>query len=122
MSNRNRDMNGDEGELAKRISERIHARRERLKMTQADVAARMRVPVPTYAGWDNGNHLPSPVDLARIASALGVHVAYLYGEISEEQMADEVVLRLYRELPPVARSVARSMIESLAVQVKEGKF
>ena len=110
-------MDTEKARMTKEISRRIQHRRNYLRMTQEDMARRLGEPVGTYSRWDNGANPVSVVDLARIADALGVSAGYLLGEISEEEMADDAMLKLYRELPEAHQAATRAFILSLHQQV-----
>jgi len=51
--------------------ERIRARRKSLKLTQADIASRLKITPPSYSQIETGNSSPSLDTVSRVAEALG---------------------------------------------------
>jgi len=78
----------------KLLSQRIKALRERLKLTQDELAEKAKIPFPSYRGIEYGKTLePGISSVAGIARALNVSIDYLYyGETKDSKRADLHVL------------------------------
>jgi len=55
----------------------IKAAREKAGLTQEQVAERIGVTQPTYAGWETGKRNPKQETLKKIAAAIGIDVSQL---------------------------------------------
>jgi transcriptional regulator with XRE-family HTH domain len=56
------------------FQEQLRQYRQRLGLTQADVAARLNVKQPTYADIESGTNPPNVATLERVAAALGLEL------------------------------------------------
>lgn len=62
------------GELAVRLLASLIEARKKAKLSQAEVARRMRVPQPAVVRLEAGTHSPTLSTLARYAAAVGVRL------------------------------------------------
>ncbi|MBQ7263692.1 MAG: helix-turn-helix domain-containing protein [Synergistaceae bacterium] len=85
------------------VAERIKRARERMKLTQRDVAALVGISPITLGRWEWGQRTPRFEDLSRLAAALDTTVSYLSGE-TEEPSRERAALQpspLNDDAPPV---------------------
>lgn len=78
-------------ELAISLGRRIKARREELKMSQGQLAAKVgtdAVNNQRVSDWERGVHKPNDRHMADIAGALEKPVSWFYGEGDEEPAPD----------------------------------
>lgn len=59
------------------LGDRIRKAREHAGLKQSDLAPHVYKSRTTIAGWENGQHAPSPLELRAIATATGVPVDWL---------------------------------------------
>ncbi len=107
---------------AQAISRRIQDRRRHLRLTQQDLAERLGEPLGTVNRWDGGHNVISSLDLVAVARALGTSAGHLLGEVTEAEMADEVLLAQYRALPAPAQAAARAVLCALSEQAEAGRL
>ena len=105
-----------------RIRNRIRARREELGLTLTAVADEVELNKGELSQIETGRRVPSPVELARLASALGGEPEQLY-PIMEVPDLEEVVGRIGRpraeleqelEIAPAEREHLRRFAEPVA--------
>src|SRR5690242_3301662 len=65
------------------VGERIRERREREKMSQAELAAESGVTAQTILNYEAGTRDPRSKELIRIAKALRTTVGWIIGEIDD---------------------------------------
>lgn len=97
----------------KDISRRIQDVRKRRGLTQDEVARQLGEPLGTYARWDGGQTELSSTNIVRVARALGCPVAFLYGELSMEEMEAHNALENYAALSPYQQRIVLAFIRSL---------
>lgn len=66
--------------MAATVASRIVRARDRLKLSDADLARRLKVTRSTVHDWVHGEHEPNLASLRRISKALGVDLSELLGE------------------------------------------
>jgi len=99
--------------------------RERLRLSQQDVADILGVTQSTVAMWENGSNKPTYRNLSKLAEAFGITIGEL-AEESEEKEKSPVVIdeaRVYAErvmgLPDDAKKLALDLLDYLENQQKE---
>ncbi len=96
------------------VGERIREIRERLRLTQEELATRSGVSKGFLSDVENDKSGPSAEYLLRIANALGASVDYLLkGENAEAQMAAPVMIP--QELSKVAEELRLTYAQTLQV-------
>lgn len=96
------------------VGERIKDIRERLHLTQEELAGRSGVSKGFLSDVENGKSNPGAAYLLRIANALGASVDYLLkGEEAEAQVATPVVIP--QELSKVAEELRLSYAQTMQV-------
>lgn len=85
----------------KSAAKRIRATRERLGLTQAQLAAQASITPAAISQIEAGDRTPSTPILRRISSVLKVSIDYLLGATDEVEykdlLADEQVRKFYRQ-------------------------
>jgi transcriptional regulator with XRE-family HTH domain len=77
---------------------RIREARERLGISQEELAERLNKKQRAISEYENGNRRMFVTDLPDLAQVLGVPVSYFFdGEITKDQL-DEVILSEFRRL------------------------
>lgn len=79
--------------FANAIGKRISSARRHLKVTQKDLAGVLDISQPNLYYIESGRHLPSEETVEKIANALGIASAWIYGQtheggVSYEEQAD----------------------------------
>lgn len=101
---------------AKDLGERMKARRLYIRLSQADVAARIPVPTNTYNRWETGVNTVPTVELPNVAKALGISVSWLFSD-DDQTVADDSEVAMYwngiaPELKPAAKASLRALYEA----------
>lgn len=65
---------------------RIQIERERLGLTRARLAARADLHPSEYGKFEAGRHKPYPVQVERLAQALGVPAESLFEQVPDSQL------------------------------------
>jgi len=65
--------------IVEAVGERIRARRERLRMTQQDVANGLQVSAQAVSKWERGDNAPDVSVLVQLSQLLGVSLDWLLG-------------------------------------------
>lgn len=80
------------------VGQRIKQRRRELRLTQAQLAAKLKLSQPTLSAYESGQqHIP-PYHLERIADALGVEQRYLRADTAAGRAAlPDLVMNLQGE-------------------------
>ena len=94
------------------IGERIRARREYLQLTQTDIASKMGTSRVNYGRYESGETNVTAEDLGRLASVLGVPVAYFYGD-DDGGAVDEDVMLYYNGVPDDAKPIVRAAVKAI---------
>ena len=66
--------------MANSIGERIKQQREKMALTQAQVAERLYVTQQTVARWESDKHVPPVKAIQDLAEMFGVEASYFFGE------------------------------------------
>ena len=75
-----------------RFALRLKTRRDRLGLTQVDLAEKSKISARSIASWESGLNLPNGALLARLATALGVTESWLLGyDLEAESVRSESV-------------------------------
>lgn len=69
------------------IGERIKTARERLSMSQAELARQMQQSRGVVFGWESGRNRPEQTSMMKLAQILGVSISYIYGETDDPRPA-----------------------------------
>lgn len=69
--------------MAEAVAETIRAERAARKWSQAELAARAGIPRVTYIRYETGDRRPSLVQVAQIASALGLSLTAFSRRVEE---------------------------------------
>src|SRR5688572_11726469 len=72
-----------EQEFFSEMGKRIRGARKRLNITQSDLGARLGIAQEMVSRYETGSRELSAVEIQNFAKALGVSVAFLYGEATE---------------------------------------
>lgn len=67
----------DQATFVGRLAAVIRTRRERAKLTPAEVCKRLKIGASTYYRWESGERPPRTEDLPALAAALGCTVRQL---------------------------------------------
>lgn len=90
---------------------RIREARERLGISQEELAVRLQKKQNSISEYESGNRRMFATDLPALAQALGVPIAYFFeGELGKDEL-DEMILSEFRRLSsPEAREVAIGLL------------
>lgn len=78
--------------MASTLSQRIIQSRERLRISQRGLARQLEVTHSAVQNWENGNHVPDSMNLAKMADLFNVSTDWLLGR---ERSADHHECRQY---------------------------
>lgn len=110
-------------DVDKVIAENIIRHRERLGITQAELARRVGVKRPTVTQWEAGKG-PGKEIIPRIADALGITIDELYRRPTEYRAGEVIALnrgKLPPNLPPEALRELEEHIEYLEWKYGRGR-
>lgn len=95
------------------MGHRIRQARERLGISQEELAFRIGKTQNAISTYENGNRMPHLSHLPELARALGVPIAYLFGDLEP----DEEMIEMYNRLNPEAKRLALAYIHMLKEQI-----
>jgi transcriptional regulator with XRE-family HTH domain len=109
---------------------RVKAARERLGLSQAELAAAVGVVQSAASQWERGERVPSTDNLAKLAKVLGVSMSWLAGEAVAESpeaqamtsaTASPTAILADFESPPGLRELAsqRDVVKALKITSQE---
>jgi transcriptional regulator with XRE-family HTH domain len=78
---RRKEMTPEDRAFYKALGERLIKQREKIGLTQAEVAAALRIAQQTYAAYETGTHRVPVVLLEKLAEILATDVHYLLGSV-----------------------------------------
>jgi transcriptional regulator with XRE-family HTH domain len=84
--------------------ERLRKAREISRLSQSELAERVKVQPPVISHFENGKRSPSVITLRRLADALDVSVDYLLGRSDDpkggatDPVGDTPLARVYRKM------------------------
>ena len=93
--------------------------REMRKLTQAELAAKAKLPAGAISHFETGQRRPSFENLLKLADALSVTVDYLLGRKLEPEGAGEEAAALFRDLAR-ASDADRELIRDL-IRMRQSK-
>jgi transcriptional regulator with XRE-family HTH domain len=105
------------------IGRRIATAREKLRMSQDEMARMLKVSKGAVGQWEIAYTLPRPARMKRLADVLGVSMEWLLtGDEPEEKVRAQTVtelavLQIVRSLPPEKQAAALAMLRGLAATV-----
>lgn len=62
----------------------LKAEREKVNLSQEDVAKRLNINRVTYTGWESGKHNPNVEDIIRLAEFFKTSTDYLLGRYTKQ--------------------------------------
>lgn len=95
------------------IGQRIRARRELRRITQADLARELERGQGTIAKYESGEVVLRPEQILVIANLLKVSVSYLFGEDDADLLASAAALGDLSKLTPDETTAIVLLIKSL---------
>ncbi len=98
---------------AKIIGRRIRKARERLGLSQDELAATVGRDQRTISEYENGKRKVSATDLPEFAKVLNVSVLYFYEEEATRNDLDEALLLEFQHLPTI--EMKQAIIEAVRV-------
>jgi len=72
----------------KEFKQRLKSKKDEIGFSATQIAKKLEVSVATVTNWLNGEYLPRPETLAKLANLLGVTVAWLKYGTSETKVED----------------------------------
>ena len=102
--------------VSRELVERIRRRREELDMTQEEVARRMGMNTFTYGNYERGRVLFGEEHLRLLSEILDAPVSWMFGEMPEDDFADDEAAAWYNGIAPTLRPAARAMLKTLYEQ------
>lgn len=106
------------------LGKRLLEARQQAGLSQAQVAAKMKLPQQTYAGWERTTSAIKPEHIAQLAVILGVPVEFLVGQeppkerkggpVGRARRAFEQVSKLPRTQQQHILKVVEAFVESAA--------
>ena len=102
-------------EPSKAFAKRLLKAREMRELTQAQLAAKAKLPSGTISHFENGVRKPSFDNLVKLAEALAVSTDYLLGREAEPTGAGEEIAALFRDISKVSdadREFIRDIVEA----------
>ena len=96
--------------MANSIGERIKHQREKLALTQLQVAERLYVTQQTVARWESDKHVPPVKAIQDLSELFGVETAYFFGE-------DRIVAHKFNALALIGSLVINGLFLVVAVIV-----
>jgi len=107
----------------KLIGKRIKERRQKMNLTQKDLAEKVQVTPSAINQYEKGEKTPSTENLLNLARELGVSSDYLLGASKEDDIfVDKTVLKAFKdfkELSPNSRMTIMANIEFLKEQAEK---
>lgn len=100
-------------DVTKLIGNRIRQARERLGITQEELAFRIGSKQGAISKYESGSRAIHLSELPELARALEVPVAYLFGDIEP----DEEMIQVYNRLKPEAKRLALAYLHMLEEQI-----
>jgi len=94
--------------MANSIGERIKHQREKLALTQSQVAERLYVTQQTVARWESDKHVPPVKAIQDLSELFGVETAYFFGE-------DRIVAHKFNALALIGSLVINGLFFVVAV-------
>lgn len=92
--------------------ERLRALREKMGISQAELARRMGIVRPTYSNYEAGNREPDVDTIKRLSDFFDVSIDYLLG--NEEKAKSAVNNPRYARLPKDKKKIIDDMIDALS--------
>ncbi|KJV43364.1 MULTISPECIES: helix-turn-helix domain-containing protein [unclassified Brevundimonas] len=101
-------------EIDVRIGGEVRARRDKLKVTQAQLASAIGVTFQPVQKYERGVNRISAATLLAIAEALNCHVADLYGDPDPQAIShsERAILKLWQDLREPERDAVIAMIRA----------
>ncbi len=97
------------------LGQRIRSARERLKMSQEELAMLVSKDQRAISEYENGKRKLAATDLPSFARVLKVPVLYFYGGQLEGEALDETLLMEFHRLPTQrARQAAIELVRTLS--------
>lgn len=100
-------------DFGKTMGSRIRRARERLGISQEELAFRIGKTQNAISTYENGNRMPHLSQLPELAEALEVPIAYLFGDLEP----DEEMIQTYNRLNPDAKRLALAYLHMLEEQL-----
>jgi len=92
------------------IGDRIKHQREKLALTQSQVAERLYVTQQTVARWESDKHVPPVKAIQDLAEMFGVETSYFFGE-------DQIIARKFNALALIGSLVINGLFFVVAVVI-----
>jgi transcriptional regulator with XRE-family HTH domain len=100
-------------DIRKAIGRRIHEARDRLGFTQQDLATKLGKTQNSIASYESGTRTIRVTELPALSEALGVPIAYFFGE----NFADQEIAALVNQLtPPFRAGILINLRQQLQLQ------
>jgi transcriptional regulator with XRE-family HTH domain len=104
------------------IGRLMKARRERLGMTQLEVAEQIPTSRPNYTNWENGKIDVAVSDLQTVAQILKVPMSYFFPADNDEWASDDGPIEAYYNgLPPETQDLVREMVKAAHMASKRAE-